>query len=174
MPDEPRTARRADALVAIARSSLADTASSADGDPCEINVHIDVNSLAGAHHIHHWARGGPTALDNLIQLCSYHHRLVHEGGFCVERVGKRGVRFRRPDGCLIPETSPPRRAGGPGLERQHRAQGVAISAETCKPRSLGDPLDYGIAVEGLCASTERAQAPTHAREGPHVFPEGTA
>jgi hypothetical protein len=104
-------------------------------------------------------------------LCSYHHRLVHEGGFCVERVGKRGVRFRRPDGCLIPETSPPRRAGGPGLERQHRAQGVAISAETCKPRSLGDPLDYGIAVEGLCMSTERALKRTHARERPHDFRE---
>jgi hypothetical protein len=104
-----------------------------------------------AHHIHHWARGGPTTLDNLIQLCSHHHRLVHEGGFCVEHAGKRGVRFRRPDGRLIVEanTGPP--ACGPGLERQHRVRGLAIDAGTCKPRSMGDRLDYGIAVEGLVA-----------------------
>lgn len=40
-----------------------------------------------AHHIHHWARGGPTNLDNLVQLCSYHHRLVHEGGYHIEHAG---------------------------------------------------------------------------------------
>jgi hypothetical protein len=61
---------------------------------------------------------------------------------------------------------------------------MAIGAETCKPRSLGDPLDYGIAVEGLCVSTERAlmrrdppetrisppEMGTNSREGPHKFP----
>jgi hypothetical protein len=40
-------------------------------------------------------------------------------------------------------------ASGPGLERQHRAEGLAIDGNACKPRSLGDPLDYDIAVEGL-------------------------
>ncbi|HEX7037579.1 MAG TPA: DUF222 domain-containing protein [Pseudomonadales bacterium] len=38
-----------------------------------------------AHHVHHWAHGGATDLDNLLTLCSYHHTLVHEGGFSVER-----------------------------------------------------------------------------------------
>ena len=32
-----------------------------------------------AHHVDHWARGGRTDLSNLVQLCSHHHRLVHEG-----------------------------------------------------------------------------------------------
>jgi hypothetical protein len=36
-----------------------------------------------AHHIQHWARGGPTEIGNLVQLCSYHHQLVHEGGYRV-------------------------------------------------------------------------------------------
>lgn len=30
-----------------------------------------------AHHCHHWADGGPTALDNLVLLCANHHRLLH-------------------------------------------------------------------------------------------------
>ena len=36
-----------------------------------------------AHHIHHWAHGGPTNLANLTLLCSFHHHAVHEGGFTI-------------------------------------------------------------------------------------------
>jgi hypothetical protein len=32
-----------------------------------------------AHHIRHWADGGPTSLDNLTLLCWRHHRDHHEG-----------------------------------------------------------------------------------------------
>ena len=51
-----------------------------------------------AHHIHHWADGGETSVDNLLLLCSHHHRLVHEGGFTVERTRDGSVYFARPDG----------------------------------------------------------------------------
>ena len=44
---------------------------------CERHRFVD------AHHIVHWARGGPTSLDNLVLLCRHHHRLVHEGGYSV-------------------------------------------------------------------------------------------
>ncbi|MDG3016235.1 HNH endonuclease signature motif containing protein [Speluncibacter jeojiensis] len=30
-----------------------------------------------AHHIKHWADGGPTDLTNTVLLCRYHHRLIH-------------------------------------------------------------------------------------------------
>ncbi len=51
-----------------------------------------------AHHIKHWARGGETALDNLVLLCPFHHRTVHEGGWNVE-MDERGVpRFFNPLG----------------------------------------------------------------------------
>lgn len=30
-----------------------------------------------AHHIAHWADGGPTDLDNLVMLCSHHHTVMH-------------------------------------------------------------------------------------------------
>ncbi len=36
-----------------------------------------------AHHVRHWADGGETKLDNLVLLCRFHHRLVHEDGYTV-------------------------------------------------------------------------------------------
>jgi hypothetical protein len=33
--------------------------------------------MCHAHHLHHWADGGPTALSNLALLCGHHHRTVH-------------------------------------------------------------------------------------------------
>ena len=38
------------------------------------------------HHIKHWADGGETSIQNGVCLCAYHHTLVHEGGYTVERV----------------------------------------------------------------------------------------
>jgi 5-methylcytosine-specific restriction endonuclease McrA len=29
------------------------------------------------HHLHHWADGGPTNLDNLALICWHHHQLIH-------------------------------------------------------------------------------------------------
>ena len=40
-----------------------------------------------AHHIRHWADGGPTKLWNLILLCRRHHRLVHEGRWQLVAAG---------------------------------------------------------------------------------------
>jgi Domain of unknown function (DUF222)/HNH endonuclease len=59
-----------------------------------------------AHHVVHWARGGPTALGNLVLLCRRHHRLVHEGGFSLAHEDGRSV-FRRPDGSLLEDRAPP-------------------------------------------------------------------
>jgi hypothetical protein len=56
-----------------------------------------------AHHIHHWADGGETSIDNLIVLCRHHHRLVHEQGFGAERTAENDIRFSRPDGRVIEE-----------------------------------------------------------------------
>jgi len=57
-----------------------------------------------AHHIVHWADGGPTALPNLLLLCRRHHRLVHQrAGFRLEMVDGRPV-FRRPDGSVLEES----------------------------------------------------------------------
>jgi hypothetical protein len=55
-----------------------------------------------AHHIEHWSAGGKTSLDNLMLLCSKHHRLVHEGGFRIERDYRDRWCFKRPDGIAVP------------------------------------------------------------------------
>ncbi|HXN03349.1 MAG TPA: DUF222 domain-containing protein [Candidatus Acidoferrum sp.] len=37
------------------------------------------------HHLVWWTRGGETALPNLALICRPHHRLVHEGGWSLQR-----------------------------------------------------------------------------------------
>jgi Domain of unknown function (DUF222)/HNH endonuclease len=63
---------------------------------CERRRYLD------AHHLHHWANGGATSADNLTLLCTHHHRLLHEGGFKIEREGDEALRFLRADGRTIP------------------------------------------------------------------------
>ena len=55
-----------------------------------------------AHHIQHWSAGGETSLDNLLLLCTRHHRLVHEGGFSIAKDYLDRWYFRRPDGIAVP------------------------------------------------------------------------
>ena len=40
-----------------------------------------------AHHVIHWTRGGPTALDWLALLCRQHHIVVHDDGWVCVRDG---------------------------------------------------------------------------------------
>jgi hypothetical protein len=63
---------------------------------------------SSAHHVDHWSRGGPSNLPNLVLLCHYHHRLVHEGGWQVIKVG-REFQFLPPDRVVM------RRVRGPGM-----------------------------------------------------------
>jgi hypothetical protein len=55
-----------------------------------------------AHHVQHWSAGGETCLQNLLLLCTRHHRLVHEGGFRIEKDYQDRWFFKRPDGRAVP------------------------------------------------------------------------
>jgi uncharacterized protein DUF222/HNH endonuclease len=55
-------------------------------------------AFANAHHIVWWSRGGATDLNNLMLICGFHHRLVHEHGWTVERADDGRLRWFRADG----------------------------------------------------------------------------
>jgi len=55
-----------------------------------------------AHHIQHWSAGGETSLDNLLLLCTRHHRLMHEGGFSIAKDYLDRWYFKRADGQAVP------------------------------------------------------------------------
>jgi hypothetical protein len=112
---------------------------------CERHRFVD------AHHIHHWAHGGESSLDNLVLLCRHHHRLVHEGGFTlgVDRGGRRT--FTRPDGTML-EGSP--RAGTPGRppaleDTTRRRAGPLLTGS-------GEPMDFRSCVDAVLDRTRRS------------------
>ena len=61
-----------------------------------------------AHHIWHWEDGGPTDYHNLVLVCLFHHKLVHEFGWGVQMPHDGVVEWFRPDGTRYnPGLSPP-------------------------------------------------------------------
>ncbi|HET7846214.1 MAG TPA: DUF222 domain-containing protein [Acidimicrobiia bacterium] len=58
------------------------------------------------HHIRHWADGGPTDLENLVLLCGFHHRFLHETGWTVAGDPAGKLTFNRPDGRTHPPPRP--------------------------------------------------------------------
>ena len=101
------------------------------------------------HHIRHWAQGGPTTLSNLTMLCRRHHRAVHEEGYQVERQPDGALRFRRPDGRLLPEVPPPPEVPLDPVKvlvARHDAEGLHLHARTAMPGWIGEHLDVGWAI----------------------------
>jgi hypothetical protein len=113
-----------------------------------------------AHHIHHWADGGETKLDNLVLLCRRHHRFVHEHGFRVEREDKR-FRFVRPDGRPVPaspEVAPLDSDGWLLLTDAHAQLGLRVDHRTAVPTWSGESMDYNWAVGALQRRAELARS----------------
>jgi hypothetical protein len=111
------------------------------------------HSYIDGHHIEHWANGGETSLGNLVQLCRYHHRLVHEGGFVCEKDERDKVTFRdqrkQPIGSYILPTPLP---DDETLEdwMVSQMQDFEIDGNTCIPNWMaGDRMDWDLAVGHL-------------------------
>jgi hypothetical protein len=108
-----------------------------------------------AHHVDHWARGGRTDLSNLVHLCSHHHRLVHEGGYRIDRGPDGALRFKRPDGRPVP-AAPPRPPGDRHeLQRTNTAHRLQLTDQTCRPRVYPDRLDLHWVVDNLAETDSR-------------------
>ncbi|MFI6259317.1 DUF222 domain-containing protein [Micromonospora zamorensis] len=60
-----------------------------------------------AHHIHHWADGGPTNLNNAVLLCGHHHRHLHHNDWTVRLTGDGYPEFI-PPAWLDPDQLPRR------------------------------------------------------------------
>ncbi len=109
------------------------------------------------HHVKHWADGGETKLSNLVTLCTFHHRLVHEGGFGLTVTNDGVFVFTRADGRRIAaagwhsdrcvETP-----GQPSLLDLNRKRGLDIDANSSRCRWQGEQMDYGLATEYLYAA----------------------
>jgi hypothetical protein len=132
----------------------------------------DRTRFCDGHHIVHWANGGETKLDNLVTLCGFHHRLVHEGGYGLKRTDDGVLVFARPDGkrvenngakCFSGNISPP--AVNVGFEenlrdylRKHEPA-LSITAETSRCQWLGETMDYSQAIEAMQVLERVALAP---------------
>jgi hypothetical protein len=138
----------------------------------------DRTRFIDGHHVKHWADGGETKLSNLVSLCGFHHKLVHEGGFGVRITDDGLFVFTTPDGRRIPEcgrnpctASEHRRFSGSAPATEARATGnelqmtsfedalrfhmerlnpgVPIDAHTSRCKWLGERMDYSTAIEGM-------------------------
>jgi hypothetical protein len=117
------------------------------------------------HHVKHWADGGETKLSNLVTLCSFHHHLVHEGGFGLTATDDGLFVFTRPDGRRIPEGGDCFRGNMSAVRPDvsvdcsfeetlrvymlNRDAGLDIDASTSRCRWLGESMDYSQAIEGM-------------------------
>ncbi|TNU74969.1 HNH endonuclease [Miniimonas arenae] len=68
-----------------------------------------------AHHLIHWADGGPTTLNNLVLVCSQHHRLLHEDTYALHLHHQgRGVTLTDPNGRVVATSGPTTATGWAG------------------------------------------------------------
>lgn len=108
---------------------------------CDCDRHLD------AHHIVHWASGeGETSLENLIEVCHYHHVQLHEGGFSVQRLEGGMLQFRKPDGSILSNAPEP----------IHRSDDLPTSAEASW-YWCGDTMDYAMATHCIATATHSGQ-----------------
>lgn len=106
-----------------------------------------------AHHIHHWADGGETKMDNLVLLCRRHHRLVHEEGYGITTTANGDFRFTMPDGRVLPNNRHGRFRGNVfELRARNRENGLDISPFTANGLLDEGPMDHDI---GLLALIQR-------------------
>ena len=106
------------------------------------------------HHVKHWAQGGETKLANLVTLCRFHHRQVHEGQVVVQILDDGAFRFVRPDGRSF-ESPAPRLTDWADLVAAHEMAGIRVTPHTAVTRWTGEALDYPQAIEWLSQNAER-------------------
>jgi hypothetical protein len=113
------------------------------------------------HHIQHWINGGRTDLDNLISLCPYHHKLVHDRGYTIAAPPGGGFAFYHPDGTPLP-SSPPLPAPQGGISATHDAN---ITPDTIIPPWYGERLDLNHAIWTCFANARTREERERGQDG---------
>ncbi len=106
------------------------------------------------HHVRHWADGGETKLGNLVTLCRFHHRLVHEGQIEIRTLDDGAYRFVKPNGQAFDSPVPPA-ADWAELVATHASADIRITPATAITRWAGEAVDLGLAVECLMQRREK-------------------
>jgi hypothetical protein len=101
------------------------------------------------HHVRHRAHFGGNEMSNLVELCWFHHRLVHEGGWNVRIDSNSDVLAIRPNGNVLPRPKPPNPSTGTEIRRANQRRGIVIDPTTTIPRWYGDPLRLDDIVSSL-------------------------
>lgn len=93
-----------------------------------------------AHHVRPWQVGGRTDLDNLVLICGFHHRLVHDLGYRIRSDHDRWA-FERPDGGAVPEVCAPLVGNTESLLEVHAHAELGITPDSLTPYWEGERLD---------------------------------
>jgi hypothetical protein len=110
------------------------------------------------HHLRHQSRGGGHEITNVLELCWFHHRLVHEGGWTVRFLEHDEVIAITPGGNVISSTLEPPAKADTTLAERNRASGVAVDETTITPHWWNDPLHLGDIIANLERHDERGDA----------------
>jgi hypothetical protein len=117
---------------------------------CSFKRYVD------GHHVKHWAHGGETSLANLVTLCRFHHRHVHESRVVIQTLDDGAFRFVRASGESF-DSPAPAPTEWSHLAADHAAQQIAITPKTAITLWAGESIDYGFAVQALMQRTNRAK-----------------
>ena len=110
-----------------------------------------------AHHVRHWFHGGRTDLDNLLLLCGFHHRLIHDQGYRVRSDGETWI-FHRPDGTPVPISETPLTGNTESLIEINTRAELRITRESLTPTWAGERLDPEPILDRLLPTAARAAA----------------
>ena len=113
-----------------------------------------------AHHIHHWADGGETSLENMVTLCRYHHRELHRGEYRIEHGAGGELIFVDAQQQAIPPAIHPQFGDEPG------SGGAAGTADTPDAPGATDTPDVTSDATAITATTDTPDVTTDASTTP--------
>jgi len=103
-----------------------------------------------AHHVEHWANGGETKPSNLVSLCRFHHRAVHEGGIRIEKLDDGALRFVKPSGVAVDSVAP-------GCTQPLGDWKQLPAATEALALYRGDRMDLGLAIDVLLQQSRQGK-----------------